>query len=405
MGSQQGNRTIRIAGSVTGQALIFALSTTVIAAGTQAEEPETTPAGRVGYPLEEIVVTARRRAEDIMATPISITAFTADSLTARQIDQAHQIAEATPNLVFRKQVESTSIASIIYIRGIGQRDFSPTVQPGVSTYMDGAYMANVTGGLVDVVDIESIQVLRGPQGTLFGRNTIGGAVLINSIKPHQEFGADLELIAGDYSRKQIKASVNVPFTDSFFGKFSGMAREKDGYVKTPNIPGDNEAGRDDTWVARAALRWVPTQSLTIDLVGDMSHHESDGPPIVLGDYIDETTPGTASGDYNNDVAPVLGWPLFTNEAYTQSRLRYVAESTLYEKAEADIWSATLTVDWEFADVNLKSITNYRDLDTEDGQDGDYSPASVYKVNQTFEGNQWSQELQLSARPGTIALIG
>ena len=117
-------------------------------------------------------------------------------MALRQVEQSYQVGEATPNLVYRNVRNNSNVAGIVFIRGIGQSDFVPTLQPGVGTYVDGAYIANITGAVTDLVDVESISVLRGPQGTLFGRNTIGGAIQITSVKPSEEFYADIDIGVG-----------------------------------------------------------------------------------------------------------------------------------------------------------------------------------------------------------------
>ena len=139
--------------------------------------------------LEEIVVTARKREESLQDAPISITAFTADSLRARQVESIGQIAEATPNLVFdtTNATIGSSNSAQVFIRGVGQLDYTLNTDPGVGIYVDGVYVSRSVGSVLDLVDAQTVEVLRGPQGTLFGRNTIGGAINITSRKPDEEF--------------------------------------------------------------------------------------------------------------------------------------------------------------------------------------------------------------------------
>jgi iron complex outermembrane receptor protein len=141
-----------------------------------------------GFALEEIVVTARKREENLQNTPLSISAFTANELSQRQIRSTDQLADVTPNLTFDAFAPSSgqNSSSQIYIRGIGQSDFTAVTDPGVGLYIDGVYMARSIGGTIDFLDLERIEVLRGPQGTLFGRNTIGGAIALHTRRPDDQ---------------------------------------------------------------------------------------------------------------------------------------------------------------------------------------------------------------------------
>lgn len=352
--------------------------------------------------LEEITVTARRRSEDLMSTPVSVSAFSADEIKARQVERIHQIAQATPNLVFRDQAAASAgnNNAVVYIRGIGQADFVPSTEPGVGIYVDEAYISQATGAVLNLVDIETVQVLRGPQGTLFGRNTIGGAVLINTVKPNEEFGAEVNLIAGSDDWYEGKLSVNTPFTDTLFSRFSLIKRERDGWIDQPNIPGSDGGGSDDTWGARIALRWVPTENLTIDLSADYTNSKSSGSPGVLGGLtsnINSQGDLTNAGEYNILVAPTLGLPAYTDANFLGLG-SYTSLATQVEEGEQDIWGASLTVNWDLGWASLKSISNYRELESSDRRDDDHSPMQpINSVGDFLDSEQWSQEFQLSGQ--------
>ena len=129
--------------------------------------------------LEELVVTARRREENLMETPVSIAAFSEADIRARQFERVNQIGQATPNVEFRENANagSSNYAAVAYIRGVGQSDFIASVEPGVGIYIDEAYIGVMSGAVMNLLDIESIQILRGPQATLFGRNTRGSTII------------------------------------------------------------------------------------------------------------------------------------------------------------------------------------------------------------------------------------
>ena len=166
-----------------------------VSAGAQ-EAPETGAAE-----IEEIIVTARRREENIQDIPLSVTAFTAAELEARSLSDLSDIGKYTPNLSFR----STSGGSggdlaEITIRGLGQQDYVNTKDPGVGIYIDGVYHGRAAGGVIDLLDLERAEVLRGPQGTLFGKNTLGGAISMTTVKPGPELGGYAQLTYGRFDR-------------------------------------------------------------------------------------------------------------------------------------------------------------------------------------------------------------
>ena len=383
----------RSAQLVSGAALVLAVSLLFAPA-------ERAPAQEGAGELEEIIVTARRREENLMETPVSITAFTADELALRQIEQSHQIGEATPNLVYRNVRNNSNVAGIIFIRGIGQGDFVPTLQPGVGTYVDGAYVANITGAVTDIVDVESISVLRGPQGTLFGRNTIGGAIQITTVKPSEEFYADVDIGVGEFSYQSFKGTVNIPFSDTFYGKFSVLSRQQDGYIDTPLIPNDKGAPGDDTLAVRAALRFVPNDAVTLDWTVDVTESKAGGPPSILQEIFEEHGPrpenggmGSTPWQYNTFVQPITGAAVADDRwAVGRSYLKY---SSFYLPADVEVLGSTLTVEWDINDnLTFKSITNRREQDSIDGRDADLTPAPIQPTTDIFDGWQQSQEFQL-----------
>ena len=377
--------------------LAFAGGVLMMTGGNEARAQEQQAAGA----LEEIVVTARRREESLMDTPVSITAFTSNELNARQIDQLDQVAQATPGLVFTRQAGHNNHTSRIFIRGVGQQDYVPTKQVGVGLYVDGVYVAQNAGSLVEVVDVETVEVLRGPQGTLFGRNTIGGAILVNSIKPSEEFNADLEFLAGSYSRTRLKGHVNVPFTDTFYGRFSGLVQEKEGYIDTPNSPTGEGKGGDNIDAYRIALRWAPSDSLTVDLAGDYSRQQSNGAPQVLGSTVNNAPavgrPGiTNAAQYNWITAMFLGLPAFDNSFYLGPETYTSLTGGDENLVESVVAGANLTVQWDIGNnLTFKSISSYRDIDIDARGDFDHSPLTVFHGSDDHKGNARSQEFQLS----------
>ena len=256
--------------------------------GVQAQQTGVSSGGA----LEEIVVTARRREESLQDTPISITAFTGDALDQRQINFLSELGPFTPNMQFDTGAtfSGANTSASVFIRGIGQVDFTLTTEPGVGIYLDGVYIAQTIGSVLDLVDIERVEVLRGPQGTLFGRNTIGGAINVTSRKPSTDtLDGDIKVTVGEDSRADIRASVNVPITDNLAVRLSAATFNRDGYVDAPSTPSGDDLGDIDRDAALIALGWEPTEKFRLDFVADWSRQRESGVPNVLVGVFDGVT--------------------------------------------------------------------------------------------------------------------
>src|SRR5690606_27641976 len=203
------------------------------------------PALAQGMALEEITVTARKREEGLQSTPISIAAFTADDFRARGISDISNLTHYAPNVTIdaTAPLSGSSNATSIFIRGVGQTDFVFTTDPGVGVYMDGVYLARSVGGLLGMMDVERVEVLRGPQGTLFGKNTIGGAVNVVTRKPVEDMEAEVEATYGRFDRLDLKGMVNIPLTDTLFTRISAMSKDMDGYGKRL-LTGESMGGKN-----------------------------------------------------------------------------------------------------------------------------------------------------------------
>src|SRR5690348_3258009 len=197
--------------------------------------------------LDEVIVTARRVEENLQDTPIAITALSAESLEERQIFRTDALDQVVPNLQFSNNapLAGNNASSAIFIRGIGQTDPTSTVDPGVGLYIDEVYMGTAVGGTMEFRDIANVQVLRGPQGTLFGRNTIGGAILLTTTEPGDEFGGTVRVGAGSDSLGEFFGALDVPFSETLKSRVSFGLRKQDGYVER-NFDG-KDLGDTNTW--------------------------------------------------------------------------------------------------------------------------------------------------------------
>ena len=156
--------------------------------------------------LEEIIVTAEFREANVQDTPIAITAVNADMLEARSQTNLAQITAQTPNVSLRPAGSSFGSALVAFIRGIGQTDFNPSVEPGVGIYVDDVYYSTITGNILDLLDLDRVEVLRGPQGTLAGRNAIGGAIKLYTRKPDGSDDMNVSLTKGEFNRTELKGA-------------------------------------------------------------------------------------------------------------------------------------------------------------------------------------------------------
>ena len=189
-----------------------------------AQEQEASATG-----LDEIIVTARFREEKLQETPIAITAITADDLEQRAMQSAYEVAYSVPNASMRPTQAAFGASMSAYIRGIGQYDFLPEFEPGVAIYFDDVLHPVTFASSIDLMDLERVEVLRGPQGTLFGRGSIGGAIRYISKPPQGDDTGDISVTYGDFNRVDIRASYDFKLSDTVFARVSGVSKKRDGY--------------------------------------------------------------------------------------------------------------------------------------------------------------------------------
>ncbi|MBL4895030.1 MAG: TonB-dependent receptor [Emcibacter sp.] len=365
--------------------------------------------------LEEITVTARKREEGLQSTPIAISAFSGDSLSYRGVTNIGEIAQFTPNLSFQNNPSfgGASNSAAIYIRGVGQKEFLPTVDPGVGLYVDGVYIARSVGGIMDLVDVERVEVLKGPQGTLFGRNTIGGAISITTRKPHEQLEGNVSATYGTDNRINLKGTVNLPISDNFFSKFSMAYMKQDGYVTRDD---GIDLGDDDTLSGRATFLITPNEDLEISLSIEGSRDRENGPAMTLiginyaGPNPLSLAPpppmvtihniganAAATGIPAPCASPGNTLNLAVPGCY-DDRYVYAGEErnsgTAPAYSKTDFWAANLNIDWAISDaISLRSITAYRNLDAEFARDGDHSPFRISQFQDFLEQEQFTQEFQ------------
>jgi iron complex outermembrane recepter protein len=352
--------------------------------------------------LEEVVVTARKREESLQDTPIAISAFSAAALERQQITSTEDLDQVAPNLQFASYgpLTGNNSAAQVYIRGIGQSDGSSGVDPGVGLYIDEVYMGRSVGGVLDFRDVSNVQILRGPQGTLFGRNTIGGAVLLTTTLPGKEFGGTARVGFGDDNLYEGFAAVDLPISDTLAARVSAGARRRDGYVK--RVSDGIDLGNEDTYTVQSSLQWLPSEALTFTLRGDYTKEDENGSPFVFT-AINESQvfPAAISRGAGCPGAtfPPPSVPQNTvdtrcaNDA-TWNLGKYRNGGTAPAESTLENWGVSGTVQWDISDAfAIKSITAYRELDWSGSRDADNTSLLVLHTEYASSGDQFSQELQ------------
>lgn len=358
------------------------------------------------FGLDEIVVTARRREESLQDTPISISAFTGGELESRGITRIDQVAEIAPNVVIRSagSINASSASASFFIRGIGQSDFLHNTDPGVGVYVDGVYVARSIGGLLDVLDVERVEVLRGPQGTLFGKNTIGGAVNITTQRPHDEFEGNIAVTTGSFERIDVSGAMNVPIGDGVYAHISGNYQNRDSYVEnlTPGAPG---VGDIDSLSGRMALRVEPSEVLTVDLAVDGTRRRENPSTFVLVGY-DLTSPFLAAGSGGMFNDQFLAGPFATYGTYqTPSAVaQSLMDFPLGPRSNIDILGANLTIEYDLGPAALKSISAVRSVRSTASADEDHSPFHVASIFADWKDDFYSQEVQLSGSTDSLEWV-
>ena len=354
--------------------------------------------------LEEITVTARKREESLQSAPLAVSAFTSEGLEYRGVSKIDALAKFTPGLVIQNNPGEGGSGAVaaIYIRGIGQSDFIPTVEPGVGLYVDGVYIARSVGAILDLVDVERVEVLRGPQGTLFGRNTIGGAISITTRKPGSEFGGRIEATLGSRERIDVKASVDIPLSSTFALEASAASFDREGYV-LHTVDG-RRLGDDNTLTGRLAARWRPTEALEINWSLDGTRDRENGAPMVTIGLFAPSDPGYLStfmalnsvlvtGDPFSCATPAfLSNPACFNGQYVNAATRE-NRGTARQYSNLDLLGTSLAIDWTTTGLTLRSITAYRDIDSQFARDIDESPVQIGHVWDDLQQHQFSQEFQ------------
>ncbi|WP_452656394.1 TonB-dependent receptor [Sphingomonas bisphenolicum] len=328
---------------------------------------------------DDIVVTARRREERLQDVPIAVSAVDAAALNSRGLDNVTQVSQIAPNIQFTPGQGGNSGGIAPFIRGVGENDFIITSDPAVGVYIDGVYVARTFGAMTELLGIDRIEVLRGPQGTLFGKNTVGGAINIVSSVPGQEQRVEADLRYGSFNTVRARAYVETPLSDSWSLGVAALGEFGEGWQKIPS--GDNLGNRNVVG-GKLALHY---KGATIDalLQADGLRRRQHSAPHSMVAF----TPTFLSGLQSAFIAPCCTVPGDIDRTDSTPALN---------KDETDAFNSSLTLTADVGPATLKSITAYRHVDALFGRDGDASSTVNYAGDiHDEQARQISQELQLS----------
>jgi len=350
--------------------------------------------------LGEVIVTAQKRRESSTDVGMAITALSGDALAAQRVGQIMDLSGFVPNLDIKEQVPGAT--PVITIRGVGLNDFGAANSPSAGVYIDQVYVASIAMMTFDFYDLERIEVLKGPQGTLYGRNSTAGAINIITRKPQQSFEAYTRLGYGNYDTIDAEGAVNVPLSDSAAVRVSARSiQQGDGYWTSRRLPGDT-IGERDVVMGRAQLSLAPNDALDMNLKVDALRSRSEmGQPEFFG-TVDPNTGGPcapilAGHIDNSQCTDLLGYTDVDGDPYKGDWTR----NAVYDQ---DNLSATLTIDAHLGEMTLTSVSGYVDFDRKFDIDVDATPARELDFLESDDIKQYSQELRLAGASGPSTWI-
>ena len=404
---------------------VATLAVALAAGPTLADQQAAAPGGT----LEEIVVTAQFRQQNLQDTPLAITAVTADTMEQRNQTSLHDLAQQAPNVTLVETGGAFGPGMTASIRGIGQADFDPAFAPGVGIYIDDVYYTSLTGSNFGLVDLDRVEILRGPQGTLSGANSEGGSIKLYTVKPQGNDSGYVKVSYGERNLLDFQAMGDASLIqDTLFVRVSGVSHQQDGYVTrvdygcshpgsgiTPvgGLQGDciagYEGGKNYTG-GRVAFRWLPTENFEANLSGDITIDKSETAAVTL--IAANPVAGTATA-INSGFPPGNPFGIAYDSRFISSNPyvsyagfcgigaagnNYCFSTDTYNKQ----YGTNLTLDWKLMpDLALKSITGFREFDTRWTEDNDVSPLSGSLGAEHLLNHTLTQELRLNGKVASV----
>jgi len=337
--------------------------------------------------LEEITVTATRREQSLQDVGISVTALDGEQLANTLVNSTVDIAAQVPGLTFN--TFSPSITAF-NIRGVSQNDFGDQLEPPVAVYIDDSYVTTMGGVGVAAFDLDRAEVLRGPQGTQFGRNATGGLIHYISRRPTEELDGTVSIIAGSEGLLRTEAALGGPISDNAQFRLAGAYNERDGYI-------DNDIGPDlwaqDNYAIRGQLAFQPSDTIDLLLLGRFAENDEVGIGYTnFAAVPDSDGQGVLVGPNENPYGTCNACDL---NGYRANPDPYKVSNNDVGRFEREITQLQGRIEWQIGDITLLSITDFQEMDKSAGEDTDGSPARLLVQQYRQELEQWSQELRLS----------
>lgn len=375
------------------------LAVSPTASAAQGERPEENEE-KAAVALDDIIVTARKVDENLQDVPVAITSFSGDALEKQNAVEVADVARLTPGFTIKKS-NSTAAAINLQIRGQYQADVLATVDPSVGTYVDGYYWARAYGLSADLLDVQSVQVLRGPQGTLFGRNTTGGALIVQTNEPDTNHFSGL--ISGSYGRfdeRAVTAVINLPIiTDGFAVRGAVTMRKRDGHI-AEQLSGQRIAGTD-SWTGRIKLLARATDHLSLLLSAERFEIDAITRPYELA-YVGSNSAANLQAALQRfgasasaDRLPQGRALIADHIANGQSPRNVTLNELPRTKAKTETYTGTATLETTFGAI--KMITGYRRVRADASLDLDGSPFAIIRTDGHQDLEQFSSELQFTGK--------
>ncbi|MGV7120387.1 TonB-dependent receptor [Sphingopyxis sp. 550A] len=359
----------------------------VVTTGASAQV-ETAPAEQSAGSADqvaEIIVTAQRREQNLQDVPASVTAFDSASLEAQSVLNLTDLNSKVPNVVLAP-VGAYPYASAFFIRGLGFADVESTFEPSVGVEMNGVYLARNSGALQDFFDIESVEILRGPQGTLYGRNTIGGVVSVRTKRPGDTFAGEGQLTFGDRGRVEARAALETPLGDNLAVRASMLYKTYNGY--NYNATTGEKVGDNEVWSGRLTLVARPSDNLEATLVADFDRERGSGAA-----FRNASLPGDVYYNFSPDTGTPTPAVPAGNSDPTDPYTIY-SDTPLF--ADLDTWGLAFSLDWAVGGAKITAVTGYREFKDRVQSDYDASALPFFSALRDQKHEQFSQEIRIAS---------
>lgn len=333
-----------------------------------AEQPEASSG------VDDIIVTAQYRRENLQKVAVAITSISGESLTQAGVSDLTGLSASVPGLYLSSY---STLSPQVFIRGVGSNDDGITSEGAVGVYLDNVYVGRASSALFDLFDLERVEVLRGPQGTLYGRNTNGGAIRIETMQPSADFRAGIELGYGRFDQRSIRGMIGGALADNVFGKVSGSFKQRDGWTR--DAATGARLNDEDSLAVRGQLRIEPTETVDVTFSLDVAR---DRPSSTFKEVVG----GTLFDLYEESTDPFSGSYDFTDAFIRRN-----------------IFGGSMAVNWDLGGANLSSISAYRSTNIHYTEDYDSTPFPVVHIDTRQRTRQLTQEIRLISKEGESAL--